>query len=91
MGSKNLVSGNSIVAPEDLMDIPVGSLILVGKKLDADSKWKESEGGSVWFVFHEGKAVVVDNHYPDGETEDLDWFVPWEVTIVGHNLEYFKP
>jgi hypothetical protein len=84
-----LLRGNKIVTPIELMKIPVGSVILVGKKLpEAAAKWDDSEGGSVWFVFDEGKAVVVDDNYPDSETEDLDWFEPWEVTIIGFNQEY---
>lgn len=83
-----LIRGNKIVVPSELMSIPVGSIIHVGKKLpETDTKWVESEG-SVWFVFTEGKAVVIDNSYPDSETEDLDWFLPWQVTIVGFNQEY---
>lgn len=85
-----LVKGNQIVEPKDLMTIPVGSLILVGSKLPTAAKhWAEGEG-SVWFVFTEGKAVVIDNGYPDSETEDLDWFEPWQVTIIGSNNEYVK-
>jgi hypothetical protein len=83
-----MIPGNTIVAPSELMEIPIGTLILVGKKLPhADAKWDEG-AGSVWFVFTEGKAVVIDNHYPDSETEDLDWFEPWEVTVIGFNSEY---
>lgn len=80
--------GTVLVAPEDLMAIPVGSVIYVGKKLDPTSHWDESEDGSAWFVFTEGKAMVIDLHYPDSETEDLDWFKPWQVIIVGRNEEY---
>ena len=80
--------GTVLVAPEDLMTIPVGSVIYVGKKIDLTSHWDESEDGSDWFVFTEGKAMVIDLHYPDSETEDLDWFKPWQVIIVGRNEEY---
>ena len=87
---ETLPKGNKAVAPADLMSIPIGSIILVGKKRDAvnSHKWQESEHGSVWFVFAQGKAVVISNVYPDGETEDLDWFKPWEVVIIGTNAEY---
>jgi hypothetical protein len=83
----NLPTGNREVAPKDLMNIPVGSVILVGRKLDENSHWEDSPG-SVWFVFSKGKAEVIDNHFPNSETEDLDWFVPWQVIIVGFNAEY---
>ena len=89
MPDLDLPKGNTIVDPADLLNIPVGSIIHVGKKLEPASHWKDSEGSSVWFVFAPGKAVVIDLAYPDSETEDLDWFKPWQVTIVGFNLEYF--
>jgi hypothetical protein len=81
----NTLRGNQVVAPDDLMDIPVGSIILVGKALHGGADKGET---SVWFVFAKGKAAVIDEHYPHSETEDLDWFVSWEVTIVGKNEEY---
>lgn len=138
--------GNYIVKPADLMNIPVGSIIIVGAKHDEvhvlteedfidryisissdsetgfyaaclDCTWDmsgskveqevfahaqmhvkkekaasltEAEEHSVWFVYASGKATVVDSHYPNGETEDLDWFRPWEVTVIGFNPEYAR-
>ena len=84
----NMPKGTVLVQPNELMNIPVGSVIYVGKKLDSASHWDQSEDGSTWFVFTEGKAMVIDLHYPDSETEDLDWFKPWQVIIVGFNKEY---
>lgn len=141
-----MYAGNYTVEPYDLMNIPVGSIILVGAKLDdvyvtseeeyidryisiaADPEvvfyasclectWEkvgdrlehdvfmhaaehvkkekkasvsQPQESSVWFVFSYGKAVLVDSHYPNGETEDLDWFKPWQVTVIGSNPEYVK-
>lgn len=141
-----MYAGNHIVEPSDLMDIPVGSIILVGDRLDnvyvtseeeyidryisiaadpevvfyasclectwekvgerleydvfvhaAEHVKKEKEASiynrkdsSVWFVFSPGKAVLVNSHYPEGETEDLDWFKPWQVTVIGFNSDYAK-
>ena len=82
---KDQVYGNTRVAPADLMSIPVGSIILVGKPLDETKQDNES---SVWFVYSEGKAEIINSHYHHSETEDLDWFTRWEVTIVGFNKEY---
>jgi len=84
-----LPKGNTIVGPEDLLNIPVGSIIHVGKKLEPAARTGDFEASSVWFVFAPGKAVVIDSAYPDSETEDPDWFKPWQVIIVGFNLEYF--
>lgn len=79
--------GNRVVPPAELLQIPVGSVIHVGKVLD-EGTLHEGES-SVWFVYRKGKAEVVDLHYPlDSETEDLDWFKPWEVTVIGFNQEY---
>ena len=71
-----------MVAPEDLMSIPVGSLISVGRRLSGDDvKWAD-DGDSLWHVFAVGKAKLVNVDYPDSETEDLDWFKPWEVVVL---------
>lgn len=88
----NPLRGNNIVAPDELMDIPVGSIIHVGNTLPEYRKpnHPELEDTSVWFVFTAGKAVVIDSFYPASETEDLDWFKRWEVTILGTNQEYTK-
>lgn len=70
------------IPSEELMDIPVGSIILVSEPSNNETIDAEA---SIWFVFAPGKAVVVDNHFPNSETEDLDWFSRWTVTILGVN------
>lgn len=82
-----MVLGNTVVPPEQLMEIPVGSVILVGKALPG-AKVNAEEASSVWFVYSEGKAELVNSKFPNSETEDLDWFTRWEVTIIGRNEEY---
>lgn len=82
-----MVLGNTVVPPEQLMEIPVGSVILVGKALPG-ARVNTQEASSVWFVYSEGKAEVVNSNFPHSETEDLDWFSRWEVTIIGRNEEY---
>lgn len=74
------------VPSEDLMDIPVGTLILISGPSNNDTI---KATASVWLVFSPGKAVVVDEHFPDGETEDLDWFSRWTVTILGTNQSLY--
>lgn len=78
------------VDPDRVQDIAVGSVILVGKPLNDSSPVKpgHKHESSVWFVFTEGKAELLDSSYPHGETEDLSWFCRWEVTIVGFNKKY---
>lgn len=70
-----------VIAPEDLLEIPVGSVIYVGKKLDPDSHWGGGNG-SVWYVSWVGKASLMGSRFPYSETEDLDWFAPWEVSVL---------
>lgn len=70
-----------VVAPEDLMSIPVGSLISVGRRLSGDDV-ERADGDSVWHVIAEGKGMLVNGDYPGSETEDLDWFEPWEVVVL---------
>jgi len=62
--------------------IPVGSIILV--RLDDDP----TDVATVWEVINHGKAVVMDEHYPHGETEDLDWLIPADIYIVGTTIPF---
>lgn len=71
-----------VVAPEDLMNVPVGSLISVGRRLSGGDVEGADDGDSLWHVFAVGKAKLVDGNYPASETEDLDWFKPWEVVVL---------
>ena len=63
-----------------MSEIPLlteGTLLLV--RLDEDP----TVHGQVWEVMSEGKAVVVDENYPYGETEDIENFIPADIYIVG--------
>ena len=71
-----------VVAPEDLMSIPVGSLISVGRRLSENDVEGSDDGDSLWHVFAVGKAKLVNGDYHNSETEDLDWFEPWEVVLL---------
>lgn len=56
--------------------IPVGTIILVNPK-------ENIAPSSVWAVFHDGKVVAVDENYPHGETEDIEWLAPADIYIIG--------
>lgn len=71
-----------VVPRNTLMNIPIGSVIEVGKKLIKNSHWSEAKEPSYWYVFTEGKAFHMSNDRAKGETEDLDWFSPWLVRII---------
>ena len=69
-----------IVDPEDLMNLPVGTVIMVQKKDTAIEYQVETR--SLWVVWVPGKAQLINEHYPHSETEDLDWFESYEVKII---------
>jgi hypothetical protein len=69
-----------IVKPSEAHKIPVGSIILVKPDLSFDP----TQPATVWEVFAPNKAVIMDEHYPHGETEDVDFFHPAELAIVGY-------
>lgn len=81
------IPGMYTVPPEYLMDLKPGSLIFVGKLLAPSTVWQEGVG-SVWLVVDEGKAQLVEDDFPNSETEDLDWFTPWRVTLLAVNTAF---
>ncbi len=131
-----LPEGNYVVPSDNLMDLSVGSFIMVrdlsfvaedfidenivlessdglktaacslcgwffhssssmekevfthAEKHASDFVPSHKEEASVWYVFDEGKAVLVNEKFPLGETEDLDWFSRWEVVFLGMNLNF---
>lgn len=85
LGRKNVVD------PADLMDIPVGSIIMVGERRpEASSRWSESKEPSFWHVFTPGKAALLQASFPNTETEDLDWFEPWYVVQLPLCAEFVR-
>lgn len=68
-----------IASSDSLMDIPVGSAILIGSKWDEEESWEDS---SLWVVIGGGKARLMSMTFPDPETEDLDWFAQWRVMVL---------
>lgn len=72
-----------IASPDSLMDIPVGSVILVGSKWEEEEAWDDS---SPWIVFMDGKARAMSLDFPNSETEDLDWFARWRVMVLPIDL-----
>lgn len=75
--------GDNTVNPSELMSIPIGSVLYIGEKLPGGDDYGPSSINRVWFVTKAGNAIVVDAYFPDSETEDLDWFEPYAVTIIG--------
>lgn len=73
----------TIVAPENFAQIPEGSVIRVGRKIDtSDSTYEYDNSYSIWLVGYEQKCILVNENFPHSETEDLEWFSPWEVMVV---------
>lgn len=78
-----------LVPEEEVPSIPVGHVIFVTGE-PKDPWYDNSDPGSLWIVWGYGKAqLLMDNGFT-GETEDLDWFMTWDVYDLG-DLGYEVP
>jgi len=71
-----------LATPSAVPLIPVGTLVLV--RLDDDP----SVPAHVWEIIEDGKAILVDEHYPHGETEDIENFAPANIYTIGTTIPF---